>query len=567
MATYSWKPKVRNYIPEKEKLQLEREETTNHPLKPLVVSDVKKILRDGSGKEKGKPKPAAAVDPLSSALDGIDPLSMFAAAAAAKPSRAVDPLSGSAGSTEVDSGTIDDVDMDESFEPWSSRRGNILATYTTSEKLSITTSFLSPADREKVAVKSQVAKNTVTDQVKNRLEQLDDFEEGSIKEMLNLSQQDYVLRIEELNNALVSAWEHDQKVKSLKIAIQCSKLLVDTSVIQFYPSKFVLITDILDTFGKLVFDRIRQKSSYIPPGSKKPQMLPENFTPNKSLNPQRRRVETGSSRLPPSENSFQDSILKCYSFLTTGEYSQALNRLTTQIRGIGDPLVAIYGRAYLSRLTMDTFVVVLQCIFFFGGADNNANRMSGGVVRLEQRIRVEEESRKHELLIMYMVYMSVLRLVWQWHLKSNPIILTTCMISSTHSLRHCSERPGNAEIGHALLSSSLLPALDWLLQCIAFKAAENTLTEILGKCKKHCNKQRSGLHADLVPQKGSQLTHPTHPIPQVPPPSLELNIAIGLSRCELTDLYFSLSSALLLNSIMSAFKPELSPDGPLNSWN
>lgn len=40
-------------------------------------------------------------------------------------------------------------------------------------------SFLSPADREKVAVKSQVAKNTVTDQVKNRLEQLDDFEEVS----------------------------------------------------------------------------------------------------------------------------------------------------------------------------------------------------------------------------------------------------------------------------------------------------------------------------------------------------------------------------------------------------
>lgn len=30
---------------------------------------------------------------------------------------------------------------------------------------------------------------------------------------------------------------------------QCSKLLSDTSVIQFYPSKFVLITDILDTFG------------------------------------------------------------------------------------------------------------------------------------------------------------------------------------------------------------------------------------------------------------------------------------------------------------------------------
>ncbi|PIK41137.1 putative UPF0505 protein C16orf62 [Apostichopus japonicus] len=451
MATYSWKPKVRNYIPEKEKLQLEREETTNHPLKPLVVSDVKKIVRDGSGKEKGKPKPAAAVDPLSSALDGIDPLSMFAAAAAAKPSRAVDPLSGSAGSTEVDSGTIDDVDMDESFEPWSSRRGNILATYTTSEKLSITTSFLSPADREKVAVKSQVAKNTVTDQVKNRLEQLDDFEEGSIKEMLNLSQQDYVLRIEELNNALVSAWEHDQKVKSLKIAIQCSKLLVDTSVIQFYPSKFVLITDILDTFGKLVFDRIRQKSSYIPPGSKKPQMLPENFTPEQVPESAKETCRNWFFKIASIRELIprlyvEAAILKCYSFLTTGEYSQALNRLTTQIRGIGDPLVAIYGRAYLSRVGMAVAPQVKS---------HHINNLYDFINSFSQ---LDSDTVQNVLAMQRLDMPSYL------HLYS--------------------------------------PALDWLLQCIAFKAAENTLTEILGKCKKHCN------------------------------------------------------NALLLNSIMSAFKPE-----------
>ena len=82
-----------------------------------------------------------------------------------------------------------------------------------------------------LAITNKQQETTVTEKVRNRLEQLDDFEEGSVKEMLNLSQQDYVNRIEELNNALIIAWEQDQRVKALKIAIQvmcfvCCLLLV-----------------------------------------------------------------------------------------------------------------------------------------------------------------------------------------------------------------------------------------------------------------------------------------------------------------------------------------------------
>jgi len=55
-------------------------------------------------------------------------------------------------------------------------------------------------------------------------------------------------------------------------------MLSDTKVPQFYPSKFVLITEILDTFGRLVYDRIHRKSTYIPPGTKVAIPLPEKFT-------------------------------------------------------------------------------------------------------------------------------------------------------------------------------------------------------------------------------------------------------------------------------------------------
>ena len=47
----------------------------------------------------------------------------------------------------------------------------------------------------------------------------------------------------------------------MKVVIQCAKLLSDCSVPKFYPSQFVLVTDILDTFGKLVYDRLWSKAN------------------------------------------------------------------------------------------------------------------------------------------------------------------------------------------------------------------------------------------------------------------------------------------------------------------
>ncbi len=62
--------------------------------------------------------------------------------------------------------------------------------------------------------------STVSDKIKDRLEKLDQFDDENMQEMANLSQQDYIKRIDELNNALQNAWNEDDRVKSLKIVIQ-----------------------------------------------------------------------------------------------------------------------------------------------------------------------------------------------------------------------------------------------------------------------------------------------------------------------------------------------------------
>ncbi|KAF6031522.1 C16orf62 [Bugula neritina] len=344
------KPRQRNYAFEKSKLTSDRKNTTSHPLGDLVKPTIKAITQK-KPVTKRKPSTTPNSDPLGG---GTDPLSMITSSH--------DPLSvlavggNESGSfSKARSSSIEQkADRETGIPLWSDLKSNILAKYTTSEKLSITTSFLSSRGGDVVKTVRQ-SPATVSDKMKNRLEQLDDFEEGSVKEMLNLSQQDYVKRIDELNKALITAWDQDQKVKALKIAIQCAKMLADTSVMQFYPSKFVLVTEILDTFGKLVYNRIFEKSTYKPAGSTKSVQLPADFTPDQVPESAKETCRNWFFKISSVRELIprfyvEAAILKCYSFFKPSEMSDALSRLAVMVRGIGNPLIAAYSRCYLCRV-------------------------------------------------------------------------------------------------------------------------------------------------------------------------------------------------------------------------
>nr|XP_012421300.1 PREDICTED: UPF0505 protein C16orf62 homolog isoform X3 [Odobenus rosmarus divergens] len=342
MAVFPWHSRSRNYKAEFASCRLEAvplEFGDYHPLKPITVTEskTKKVSRKGSTSSTSSSSSSSVLDPLSSVLDGTDPLSMFAATAdpAATVTRLLD---SSRKRRDRDENSI----VGSDFEPWANKRGEILARYTTTEKLSINLFMGSEKG------KAGTATSAMSEKVRTRLEELDDFEEGSQKELLNLTQQDYVNRIEELNQSLKDAWASDQKVKALKIVIQCSKLLSDTSVIQFYPSKFVLITDILDTFGKLVYERIF--SMCVDNRS----VLPDHFSPE-NVNDTAKETclnwffKIASIRELIPRFYVEASILKCNKFLSKTGISECLPRLTCMIRGIGDPLVSVYARAYLCR--------------------------------------------------------------------------------------------------------------------------------------------------------------------------------------------------------------------------
>lgn len=173
-ASIEWHARARNYDREKRHNKLQFETTADHPLREITVV-VSETTAKKSDTTKSSGHRPAFVDPLSQAFEGKDPLSVFAAEAN---------VPSFSNASRKSTGSAD------TFEPWAAKRTGILSKYTTTEKLSIVTVMASSADRR------ESLSGTVSEKVKNRLEQLDDLEEGSLQETLNLSQQEYIHRIE-----------------------------------------------------------------------------------------------------------------------------------------------------------------------------------------------------------------------------------------------------------------------------------------------------------------------------------------------------------------------------------
>ncbi|CAH1449750.1 unnamed protein product [Lactuca virosa] len=165
-----------------------------------------------------------------------------------------------------------------------------------------------------------------------------------------VSQQEYIKRLHELKDEIMRSWHSDDRVTTLKLSIKVARLLMDTSVAQFYPTLFVLAADIMDMLGDMVWDRIKQKAEFADDGTKICS-LSDDFDANsicfeakETCNNWFRKIASIHELLP--RIYLELAILPCWRFLHDNVMDD-LMRLVTMIRGVADPLASAYCRFFL----------------------------------------------------------------------------------------------------------------------------------------------------------------------------------------------------------------------------
>ncbi|PPS00604.1 hypothetical protein GOBAR_AA20061 [Gossypium barbadense] len=132
-----------------------------------------------------------------------------------------------------------------------------------------------------------------------------------------------------------------------------ARLLMDTSVSNFYPTLFVLVTDVLNMLGDMVWERIRQKAEFAEDGARLCSLRAENFrTSDVPIDAKETCYnwfcKVGSIRELLPRIYLELAIFPCWRFLIE-QPVESLQRLVMMTRGIGDPLASAYCRLYIAH--------------------------------------------------------------------------------------------------------------------------------------------------------------------------------------------------------------------------
>lgn len=309
-----WKPRDIDYERRLKGLSVDLQTVNQHPLlphikKPSSGNGVGMPPRPpgasdwGSGVE-GSMEQKISDDPLGGTLSAAmdDPLSDPLGALVMETQGFVDPLAvvvekltdeGSSGMTVEETNAMKaaaaksrdeatmkqqaiDIRKDELNIPWELKKKQILSEYSVSGSILMNKDAYDPFEG------TGIEDGTQTRHLDKYAERLAALERRQMNDQkVEITQGQFEAHVRKLSDNLDAAWARDERVASLKIAISLSKLLSDTNYPQFYPVMFVMVTDVLERFGEMVFTRLKNKAEdALNEGhtGKKRLRLPEDFT-------------------------------------------------------------------------------------------------------------------------------------------------------------------------------------------------------------------------------------------------------------------------------------------------
>jgi hypothetical protein len=263
-----------------------REDTSFHPLLPhrkaapaVVVKEVKSPTAMGVMASKRSsvsgPSSGGGLDPLSAMASNPlgDPLSDPLSGMSVSESPMDDPLSARSNDVnfsprgEASRGFRDEAVSTASPNksqaltgtvagggdlrtPWQIKKSQILSEFAITGSITMNSSavreFAGSGVEDGSATRHLDKYNTTSDKYSQRLANLE--KRYVADEKVSMTGKEYEAHVNKLSSDLGKAWSKDERVGSLKIAIQMAKLLADTNNPQFYPAMFVMVTTELDRY-------------------------------------------------------------------------------------------------------------------------------------------------------------------------------------------------------------------------------------------------------------------------------------------------------------------------------
>ena len=201
-------------------------------------------------------------------------------------------------------------------------------------------------------------KNYKIEKGRSRMEELegDDTNAGTVGEI--------VKKMEVIKKEMLQRWDKEEKVTTLKIIIQCAKILNDVSTPKFYCHKFLIISEFIDNFSKLVYERIcklafgsKQKVDF----SKITPQVGNQLAKDVCMN---WIMKTCCIRELLPRIYIDISFLGMFKFIMTdAELEMKILNISYMIRGISHPLIAFYASMYLTKIVLTLFPKTKKFLF------------------------------------------------------------------------------------------------------------------------------------------------------------------------------------------------------------